>query len=110
MLTWALEAGIVTADSMSARGYDVGRRTHFSVYRFRRGDALLLAASLLLSAPVIVGAALGTLDFGFYPALGAINTSPAALAVYVCFGALAFMPSILDITEKTRWNCLQSKI
>lgn len=110
MLTWTLEDGIVTADSMSARGYDVGRRTHFSVYRFRRGDALLLAASLLLSATVISGEALGTLDFVFYPALGAITPSPAALAVYVCFGALAFMPSILDITEKTRWNCLQSKI
>ncbi len=110
MLTWALEDGVVTADSMSARGYDTGRRTRFSIFRFYPRDGILLAATAALSAAVISAMALGTLDFGFYPALDGISASPTAVAAYICYGILAFLPSILEITEKTRWKYLQSRI
>ena len=41
--TWALEYGIVTAASMEARGYGVGRRTRYSPYAFKHADIVLTA-------------------------------------------------------------------
>lgn len=110
MLTWALEDGIVTADSMSARGYGTGRRTRFSIFRFYPRDGILLSVTAALSSAVISAMAFGTLDFGFYPALDRIDTSLMAVAAYICYGILAFLPSIVEITERLRWKYLQSRI
>ena len=38
MLTWALENGVETADSMKARGYGLKGRTSFSIFRFDSRD------------------------------------------------------------------------
>jgi energy-coupling factor transport system permease protein len=66
LITWALENGITTADSMSARGYGKRRRTYFSLLKFRKSDALLLILTILCSALTLIGMAMGTLDFIFY--------------------------------------------
>lgn len=38
IITWGLENGIITADSMTARGYGCSRRSGFSLFRWRKGD------------------------------------------------------------------------
>lgn len=43
MLTWSLESGVVTADSMRGRGFGCTRRTSYSVFSFKKKDALLLS-------------------------------------------------------------------
>ena len=48
MVSWALENGIITADSMTARGYGLGKRSSFSIFTWISHDILLLALSLLL--------------------------------------------------------------
>lgn len=110
MLTWALENGVTTADSMTARGFGVARRTYFSPFRFRRADVPVLAAMLALAALTAVPAASGTLDFGFYPSLSAIPASAAALTAYAAYAALILIPLAADTVEVIKWNCLKSKI
>ena len=110
LLTWALENGIVTADSMAARGYGVGRRTQFSVFRFRRGDAVLLALTLLFFGGTCVSLACGALDMVYYPALVFPKCTPLALAGYLCYSLLAFLPSLAQGWEVLRWSCLRSRI
>lgn len=48
LTSWALEGGIVMADSMKCRGYGSGRRSHFSRYRFDLRDKILLIVMLIL--------------------------------------------------------------
>ena len=110
MVTWGLENGIVTADSMTARGYGVGRRTFYSLYRFRRSDAFLLAATLMLLAVTLSGIASGALDFDFYPRLGSIPASPLSAAAYAAYGILALIPTFCEAEEKVKWKYLKSKI
>lgn len=110
MVTWGLENGIVTADSMSARGYGVGKRTQYTLYRFYRTDVLLLCTTLLLLSIVVVGGALGALDMQWYPTLRLPRTDALALVTYVAYALLSFLPTILEIGERARWNCLQSRI
>ena len=108
MVTWALENGVITADSMTARGYGCTRRTHFRAFRFTGHDALLTALSLLLTAAAFLAAS--QRDFAFYPALSAEPLTPAVLAGYAAYALLALLPLIINGKEALRWRCLQSNM
>ena len=110
MTTWALENGIVTADSMAARGYGVGRRSVYHLFRWHPGDVVLLLAVLLLGMAVAILGGMGALRMVWYPYLAAISTAPAAVVAYVAYGMLAFLPTALEIGERARWKYLHSKI
>ncbi|MDD4124790.1 MAG: energy-coupling factor transporter transmembrane component T [Eubacteriales bacterium] len=110
MTTWALENGIVTADSMTARGYGTGKRTFYSLYRFSRFDAVLIASSLALFALTMTAAAYGTLDFVFYPAISPPKLTPFAFIAYLSYCVLVFIPVIIEAEERLKWKYLLSKI
>lgn len=110
MMTWALENGIVTADSMTARGYGIGKRSQFSFFRFRKSDTGILLVILLLSGITMFSIAYGALDFVFYPALSCAELTPMAIIGYLSYGILAFVPTILEAEERLKWKYLKSKI
>ena len=110
LVSWALENGIITADSMCARGYGVGRRTRFALFRFRGRDAALCIACLLLGGVTIAGVASGALDFRFYPRFSMGECSPLSCLAYFSYGVLALFPGLLEVEEHIRWNILKSKI
>lgn len=109
LATWALENGIITADSMAGRGYGVGKRSFFSNYRFRAADLAVTAVSLALGAAVFWGICAGKVSFAFYPTISPPDISSAAL-FYVLFAVLSFLPFFLEVGESIKWNCLKSKI
>lgn len=110
LVTWALENGADTADSMSARGYDLGARKNFALFRFTKNDAALLVFTLALSAVTLCGFAAGKMDFEFYPRVTAVNANVLAIISYAAFGVLAFIPFIFEVKEALRWKYLRSKI
>lgn len=110
MITWALENGIITADSMEARGYGTGRRTNFSVFRFRKSDSVLLILSLLLSAVTCLGIGFGALEFSYYPVITSAESSPLSAASFISYSILAVLPSIIETEETIKWKCFLSKI
>lgn len=110
MLTWALENGIVTADSMAARGYGIGRRTHFTVLRFRRTDAMLLILMLLFSSPVAVASFTGRFAVIYYPTVAMAPIDAWSVVGYAAYGILCLIPTMLEIWEVCRWKFLRSKI
>lgn len=110
LLTWALENGIITADSMAARGYGCGKRTSYAIFRFSREDALLLSVTLLLLLLTCVGMITGALDFSFYPAVSAAPCSGISVGSLVSYGILAFLPVIFEAKEAIVWKYSLSKI
>lgn len=106
----ALEDGIVTADSMSARGYGTGRRTSVSLYRFGWRDALFLLPVAVIDAILIAAGGYGYLEFEFYPTLGMPNGDTIAHIACAAFAFLMLMPLINDAAEVIRWKYLLSKI
>ena len=110
MATWSLESGIITADSMEARGYGTHRRTNFSMFRFRTADALFLILCIVPTAMVITAAALGETNYEFYPAMSELSVTPLALASYISYGVLSFLPAMLEWKEALRWKYLISRI
>ena len=95
---------------MAARGYGVGRRTVYHLFRLRSGDIALLTATLLLGTTVAILGGMGALKMVWYPHLNAISTAPTALIAYAAYGILVFLPTALEIGERARWNYLHSKI
>ena len=110
LITWALENGITTADSMSARGYGKRRRTYFTLFRFGKNDALMLILILLLTSFMVVVMLSGALDFTFYPLVAFENPTPLSLSAYTAYGILSALPIIIETEERLRWKFLQSKI
>ncbi len=108
MVTWTLENGIITADSMTARGYGMGRRTRFSIFRWTRDDVLLLLSTLLLTALTLWGVADRTV--AYYPAFTATPVTARALVGFISYGLLTWLPTIITGKEALKWHCLRSKI
>ncbi|MBQ8004988.1 MAG: cobalt transport protein [Clostridia bacterium] len=110
IVTWALENGIITADSMAARGYGLSSRTHFSKFKFHVSDAVLIISIICADALIITAISLGTLDFAFYPKLCAAEPSLLGSFAYVAYAALVFLPVFIEVGVSLKWKFLRSKI
>ena len=109
MVTWSLENGIDTADSMKSRGYGLPGRTAFSIFRFDKRDKQALVLLLALGAAVLAGAALECLTWRYFPSVK-WSTAPLSLAVLAAYGALCAFPIILNRKEARKWKALRSNI
>ena len=109
-VSWGLENGIVTADSMAARGSGSSRRTQFSRFIFTRSDIIQISLTAVLIAPTIAALATGRYDTVFYPHFVMAESSVPGIIGYITFAILAAVPVVTDITESIRWKCLVSKI
>ncbi len=110
LATWALEGGVITADSMRMRGYGLKGRTSFSTYRFDGRDKLLLTTMLILGSVIIYCAAMGSAGVSYIPTIN-ITTNGiyfyAGITSYILFLSIA---PLINITEAIRWRILRSKI
>ena len=110
LVSWALEKGIIAADSMSGRGYGIGRRTRFALFRFRLRDGAMCILCALLCGVTIWGVASGALACSFYPRFYLPAPDMPGAAAYTAYALLAFMPALLELEERIRWKSLKSKI
>ena len=110
LTTWALENAIESGSSMKSRGYGLRGRSNYSLFRFRRTDAIFLLFTLSLDVVLFAVLASGQLDFTFYPTLSSLQLSPAASTASICFAVLCFLPSALEGKEVLQWKYLRSKI
>ncbi|WP_407383464.1 energy-coupling factor transporter transmembrane component T [Ruminococcus sp.] len=108
LMTWTLENGIITAESMESRGYGCTRRTSYAVYHVRYPDVLLMLVCLLLTAVTVVGVQLSRVVY--YPELDLALFSPWGTAGAVAFTLLNVLPLLINLTEVIRWRSLRSKI
>lgn len=110
LITWSLENAVDTGSSMKSRGYGLKGRTHFSLFRFRRSDLILLAAIAVADTAVVAAMASGRLDFEFYPRIAVGVTDFWTAFGIAAFCILSFLPFILEIKEELQWRYYRSKI
>ena len=108
LTSWALEGGIITADSMRSRGYGSGKRTNFAIYRFDGRDVILLLAMCLLIAVILLCGIMGGMKYTAGEAVTMDNIyTRIGIAAYIIFLSI---PTVLNITEAITWRILRSKI
>ena len=106
MVTWTLENGIITADSMTARGYGTGKRSRYSLFRWQKEDVLLTLLSVLLCG---ISFAFDS-GFAFYPVVQSLDFSHGMAAGYLAYGLLSLLPVIIEGKEALKWRILTSRM
>lgn len=111
LTSWALEGGVVMADSMKSRGFGCGARTSFSIYRLRKQDIGLLVLLGSLTVVILCCALHGAMSVTYTPVLfvsaGRHAWTLAGAAAYVIFLSI---PTVLSGMEAIRWHILRSEI
>ncbi|MGN0633181.1 MAG: energy-coupling factor transporter transmembrane component T family protein [Oscillospiraceae bacterium] len=97
----SLELSAGVADSMRARGSQLGGKTFINRRNLRFFDVLLILLSVLAMAAVILFAANGRLFSRFYPSVS-ISADPLPLIFY---SLLCAVPSIFQVREVIKWHC-----
>lgn len=107
---YSAEQAMDSALSMKARGYGTARRTSFSLYRVTLRTILAMLAVGVLGVPCLVLILTGAGTFYFYPALSALPSDPADIALYCGFGALCVMPAAVVVWENVRFIAKETLI
>ena len=108
IITWGLENGIITADSMTARGYGTAKRSRYSLFGIRRGDVCFMIITAVLFSLTLYG--ISSAEFTYYPHIVFSAPDFKSITGYCAYGMLCLLPSILEIKEALRWKYLKSKI
>jgi energy-coupling factor transport system permease protein len=107
LITWTLENGIVTANSMDARGYGVCKRKAYSDYRVKFADIVFLIISFLLFC--ISAISMHNVNQNFYPEFILINNNISKIG-YVSYSCLALLPLLIQVKEIIKWKYSEQKI
>ena len=111
LTTWALEAGVVTADSMRSRGYGASpRRTQYACYRFGLRDGLVLAVAIVFACLALAGILQGASGVEYLPQVELPSVTPFGILSLLAFAAFLFIPSTIDLRERISWRNSISRI
>lgn len=111
MLSWSLEEGIITSDSMKCRGYGCGKRSRFSVYSFKAGDILFMLWIAGLIVCIIVCKIKKGFEAEFLPGINISGADNRYLVMGLMAMALYFAtPIVINVTEAVKWRFLKSRI
>ncbi|MDD7512565.1 MAG: energy-coupling factor transporter transmembrane component T [Clostridiales bacterium] len=107
LVSWSLESSIITADSMSARGYGLKGRTSFHLFKFLKEDVITIGIILLLALVVIAGKAKGVGLIYYYPIVqrGVTNLNPLITIVTITsYLILLALPILVDSIGELIWK------
>lgn len=110
MISWSMEHGIETADSMKSRGYGLPGRSSFSLYRFGKKDAIMLGILALFGGYIAAGCVFQATKFIYYPSIYSWQSGVYPASVFCVYAILCLMPIVFDRKEALTWKRLQSKI
>lgn len=102
LISWTLEKGIDSADSMKARGYGLHGRTSYNSYVFSLKDALFLIFSLVASAVFFF---VGTKYKANYNPVIDIPMPDALSSTMIAIITLVLLlPTLYDLWEERKWS------
>ena len=102
LISWTLEKGIDTANSMKARGYGLSGRTSFNSYTFKFKDAVFLGSSLISS--VIFFFISTNFRANFNPVIDIPIPDTLSLILIVFIAFVLLMPTLYDLREERKWS------
>ena len=110
MVSWALEDGVVTADSMRSRAYGAARRTSFARYCFGRYEAFSLGVVVVFALLSMACALSGAASFEFYPTIAWPDSSLLFWLGLASYAAFLLFPTFIGVKELVRWRFFLSRI
>ena len=111
LTSWALEGGVIMADSMRSRGFGCGKRTSFSIYKLKKSDKCLITVMIVQIFIIILCAVKGGMEAVYLPTMHIQGFNN----IWTILGGIAYLmllsiPTFLHIWEAIIWRILKSKI
>lgn len=110
LTSWALEGGIVTGDSMRARGYGTAKRTSFMAYRMAAADWILTAVMLALMGAVAAFASMGCARAEFFPEWDIAPMRGVNLICFAAYFGYLLIPVMLTVKGELQWSISRYRI
>ncbi len=102
LISWTLEKGIDSADSMKARGYGLHGRTSYNSYIFAVKDALFLAFSLIASSMFFF---VGTkYKANYNPVIDIPMPDILSIVSIAIIAFVLLLPTNYDLWEERKWS------
>lgn len=98
LMSWSLEESMETSVSMESRGYGVGRRTYFHLFRWKKTDVVWLAAILVLYVTAVVVICFQKYRTSYFPKIVIKQLDAAGwtgIAAFAIAGLLPFVPDVI---------------
>ena len=102
LISWTLEKGIDSADSMKARGYGLHGRTSFNSYIFSVKDAFFLLLSLVASGMLFFVTA--KYKAGYNPVIDIPMPDILSLILTAVIAFVLLLPILYDLREERKWS------
>lgn len=107
LVSWTLEKGIDTSDSMRARGYGLKGRTSYNNYVFSLKDAAMIVISV--AALILTFVSDEKLSASYNPIIDIPVPDAVSVVVIIFFASVLLMPVISDLREEKKWSISKSK-
>ena len=109
VITFALEDGIDTANSMNARGYGLKGKSRYRKNRMTLTDRLTALFMILLLALVSWAAFRGCFYINVFPEIK-MALDASFMPAYMLYFIMAMMPALTEIKEALIWHLSKQKI
>lgn len=110
LVTWALENGVETADSMKSRGYGLSGRTAFSIFRWEKRDRQMMMHLCCCGAYIFCGYVARVFEFHYYPTMQFSQFSVIHFTFQAVYFVLCATPLIIFYLEEgERWKIIMKK-
>lgn len=102
LVSWTLEKGIDTADSMKARGYGLKKRTSYNDYFFIGEDKIISIATI--SAIILSVLFSKHLEATYNPIISFSPFDTVSVLIYIFSAFVLCLPIIYDFKEEKTWS------
>ncbi|MCR4801576.1 MAG: energy-coupling factor transporter transmembrane protein EcfT [Lachnospiraceae bacterium] len=99
LVSWTLEHSVDTSMSMESRGYGLGKRTSFHLFRWKKSDTVCMLIQVLLAAVVITGIWMEKFTMYYFPKMWLKPFDGFSILCLVCFVMLAIVPFVIEGKE-----------
>lgn len=102
LISWTLEKGIDSADSMKARGYGLSGRTSYNSYKFALKDTLFTVFTVVACAMFIY---VGTsYKANYNPVIEIPMPDALSLSFIILIALVLLTPTFYDLWEDRKWS------
>ncbi|MDD4541627.1 MAG: ATP-binding cassette domain-containing protein, partial [Eubacteriales bacterium] len=102
LMSWSMENALDTSIAMRSKGYPSEHRNNYQRDRFSKYDAIGIIFILLMIAVQIVGYAIGSHSFLYYPYLMTPPDAPSLsvrISILIFYAIYLFFPFYLELAE-----------
>ena len=110
VIAFTLESIITASASMNSRGYSLGGRTTFSIYRFDNRDRSFVITLFLCFTVLFMGIFLNQTQMQYNPELILNKITPMSYMFYLAYGFLCLLPLLLQLRGELKFQRLQKNL